>query len=175
MKRTKSKTASIFMAIANFAGMGFLGYMSWVVIWILLLASAIGGGEEGQTTSDFVLLWIIAGVLVLGAILAIVSNVFTFMSFSYIDGTKEKYAQKKNSLIALIVINFILVAIYCFAFSMFFNGSFSNDSLFIAIASIFEIIVITVSNILYLVDLKQERLRIEQTQTNQVAQTTKEN
>lgn len=163
MKRTKSLIASILGTVVTSVQVFVTLYLIFAYIVIL--------GQAGSEI-DMEVRTLITMMIVLMASLElflITTLVLTCLTYKPISGSPEKYAEGKGVTIATIVFNFLLAI-------MFLVGC-ADSNVGSIVFSIICALILIASNILYIIDLAQEKERVEKfnkEQENVVAESVKE-
>lgn len=148
MKRVLSLTA-VIMATAVLGIQLILN-----IIDFFSIITVIGAA----TSNDPSVLGSVIGVLLLYLFLLafiIVAFILTVMMYKYINGTAEEYAKKKNITITAIVFDFLI----CVLFIISITGAPNVLSL---ILSIICLIILLAAAILLIIDLVNEKKRVEE-------------
>lgn len=149
MKRTLSLAAAIMSTLAN-------GILVIISVVSLIMVFGIIAGISGQTGSVqaemmFAIISISISLLMLALVLA--AFILSCKMFKYINASHEDYTKKKSSIIAVIVLNF-LVMILCIL-------SMDPSSVGTFIFYLICMLVLLVSNILFIIDLAQENKKVK--------------
>lgn len=149
MKRTLSLAAAIMSTLAN-------GILVIISVVSLIMVFGIIAGISGQTGSVqaemmFAIISISISLLMLALVLA--AFILSCKMFKYINASHEDYTKKKSSIIAVIVLNF-LVMILCIL-------SMDPSSVGTFIFYLICMLVLIASNILFIIDLAQENKKMK--------------
>lgn len=146
MKRTKSLVASILGTVVT---------SILVLLFFFSIITAIGLLPSNATNETEYAIWImVIAFLVVIELFLIVALVLNSVTFGHINGSPEKYAKRKGVTITTIVFNFLVMLIlvaYCF-----YAKGFLIAVLLISAATLIA------ANVLYIIDLTQEKERVEQ-------------
>ena len=93
------------------------------------------------------------GIAVVLELFLITSLVLSCVTFGHVNGSPEKYEKRKGVTIATIVFNFLVVI-------MFIASCFESDAGTIVFALICAAALVA-ANVLYIMDLTQEKARVE--------------
>ena len=149
MKRTLSLAAAIMSTLAN----GILVIIS--VVSLIMVFGIIAGisGQTGSVQAEMMVAIISIGVSLLMLALVLAAFILSCKMFKHINAPHEEYAKKKSSIIAVIVLNF-LVMILCIL-------SMDPSSVGTFIFYLICMLVLLVSNILFIIDLAQENKKVK--------------
>lgn len=157
MKRTKSLIGSIFGTIIHSIQTLINIYPLYVFFVMFLI---VLDNPSAKADAPFALLFF--SVLLI-ELISITALVLSCISFSYINKPHEHYAKRKGVTIALIVFNFILIALMLITFI----SSLGKLSILYPILYIICITLLLIANIFYIVDLSKEKHRIVQPQATE--------
>ena len=157
MKRGKSLIASIFGLIVIGAQLVVNLYSLYVLWAVLIFSSAM--------SENLLFAWTIFSIAALIEIMLIVTFILICVSFSCVNASPEKYQKRKSLLVTIVVFNF-LMALLC-VWCCFNNG----EQLVSMWAYVVSAVILVLCNILYLVDMKQEKRRV----ANMTANTNQDN
>ena len=157
MKRTKSLVASILGTVI------YAVQLISSLVAIMPIISLLSSLETG-TEVDSMAMLIGIGSIVLTLLLILIALILTCCTYKYINAEPEKYAKGKGVIIATIVFNF-LIALFTLI------GLFGAEMLTI-IVGIITISILIVANVLYIIDLAQEKKKVQQLQAESTPQQT---
>lgn len=158
-KGTKNLVASICSLLAGLCLIGMFGYMSYIMVVIMIL---FGGGAESGILEVLLLL----GTYVICTILALLASIFSVISFKYVKASDEAYDRGRKTFITLIVMNFILAAASILMLALSIGGDLSIDS---KVMMAFYCVVAALqvaANVLFIIDLKTRKKPTLAEQTN---------
>lgn len=154
MKRTKTLVAEILSLVCELVVVGFSGYMGYL---FLLIWSLSGASAEA--------ILILMLVMVLMVLVGIVDFIMSCVSFGAVSCNEESYQKKRKLLTTSSIFKLVLGAGSVIFGCLNFGG---KDNLFVPITFISSGLVLIVCGVLVLVDMKQERKRVSNNQTNLV-------
>lgn len=163
MKRTKSLIASILGTVVTGVQVIVSLYMIFACI-VLLGQITVDVDAEAHAILVMTMLLVVLLLLFL-----ITTLILTCLTFKPISGSPEKYAEGKGVTIATIVFNFLL-AILLFVIYL-------DSGVGMAVFAVICALTLIASNVLYIIDLAQEKERVEKfnkEQENVVAEPVKE-
>ncbi len=156
MKRTKTLVAEILSLVCELVVVGFSGYMGYLFLLIWSLS-----GASAEAISILILML----VMVLMVLVGIVDFIMSCVSFGAVSCNEESYQKKRKLLTTSSIFKLVLGAGSVIFGCLNFGG---KDNLFVPITFISSGLVLIVCGVLVLVDMKQERKRVSNNQTNLV-------
>lgn len=149
MKRNLSFAGTILSTIAN----GILVIIS--VVSLIMVFGIIAGisGQTGFAQAELMVAIISIGVSLLMLALVLAAFILSCKMFKYINAPHEEYAKKKGSIIAVIVLNFLVVILCILSMDPSSVGTF--------IFYLICMLVLIASNILFIIDLAQENKKMK--------------
>ena len=156
MKRTNSLVGSIFGTVIHAVQSVLNLYSLYYMYLIFILINDISSSDPENVAAKIIYTLLFFAVIII-ELISITALILSCVSFSSIRKPHEVFAKKKGVIIALIVFNFILIAL----FATTFLGAVTPINFILNIVSI---VVLLVANILYIVDLAKEKKRATQAQ-----------
>lgn len=144
MKRTKSLVASIL-------GTTVTGIQVIATFYVIFLYMSLISQVTDPEAKSLVVMMI--GIAVVLELFLITSLVLSCVTFGHVNGSPEKYEKRRGVTIATIVFNFLVVI-------MFIASCFESDAGTIVFALICAAALVA-ANVLYIMDLTQEKARVE--------------
>ena len=164
MKRPLSLTGSILSTISSvlFLISGILTMASSFAVISMLMGMG-GGTDVGDGFAGMVGIIMIFVAIIMIAF-AITTLVLSAKSFKYVSATHEVYVEKKRSLIALIVLNFILAAMMLY--SIIDSAGTEESTIGDLIFSIICLLLIVAANVFFIIDLATEKKKVAKLQSD---------